>query len=522
MTSTRWAAAAVLVSASCAQPAPPAVAVPAPPPCLPTSVASASPSGLPAADAGAGTSPQAFDAAPWIEDLRQLLAEMASHYANIDSAQRDRHMDLPGLAQSTESRLRAAKTQDEARRAFQSFLRAFGDAHLSIDWDVVPDGAPASDAQNASRPLCDRLGYKKPDAVRDVDFTLAPSFQKATDPDTDDVPGGILRLASGARLGIVQIVLFMEQIHPDLCKAAQRDLALADDAACDEACGDRLELAVADRLTAALERRLAQLRASGAVTIVVDITGNGGGTNWVEPAARVVAPVLLQAPHAAVMRHAHAAAQMRDRLKEVEADLPKASGAQKATLVSGQAALRAALVEAETPCDLGAVWIPGAPAPTCSLIARTSLYQTGIVPYAKPGAFAGLASAETLYGPSRYRYDEAANKLPVLVLVDDRTASSAEWFTALLKDNHAATILGQPTAGAGCGFTDGGIKTTLGRSGARVHIPDCVRLRADSTDEVMGITPDVLLPFAGRDSPSQRAVKAVQGLESAWRDRAHR
>jgi hypothetical protein len=34
----------------------------------------------------------------------------------------------------------------------------------------------------------------------------------------------------------------------------------------------------------------------------------------------------------------------------------------------------------------------------------------------------------------------------------------------------------------------------LPHSGLRVHIPDCVRLRADGSDEISGIAPD--LPFA--------------------------
>jgi Peptidase family S41 len=36
-----------------------------------------------------------FDLQPWLEDLGQLTAEMAAHYANLESSQRERHMDLP-------------------------------------------------------------------------------------------------------------------------------------------------------------------------------------------------------------------------------------------------------------------------------------------------------------------------------------------------------------------------------------------------------------------------------------------
>jgi hypothetical protein len=70
--------------------------------------------------------------------------------------------------------------------------------------------------------------------------------------------------------------------------------------------------------------------------------------------------------------------------------------------------------------------------------------------------------------------------------------------------------------GAGCGFTNGGIPTVLPRSGAHVRIPDCARLRADGTNAVAGVTPDVGLPLLDRDSPFQRATKVVAGLDAAW------
>lgn len=106
---------------------------------------------------------------------------------------------------------------------------------------------------------------------------------------------------------------------------------------------------------------------------------------------------------------------------------------------------------------------------------------------------------------------------PPLVLADGNTASAAEQLTALLVDNHAATVVGAVTVGAGCGFTNGGIAATLPRSGAGLRIPDCSRLRADGSNEARGIVPDVLVPFARRDSLQQLAILAKAGLELAWK-----
>jgi C-terminal processing protease CtpA/Prc len=107
--------------------------------------------------------------------------------------------------------------------------------------------------------------------------------------------------------------------------------------------------------------------------------------------------------------------------------------------------------------------------------------------------------------------------MPLLVVVDRNSWSAAEYFAAVLHDNRAARIVGELTGGAGCGYTNAGISTSLSNSGAVVRMPDCVRLRADGSNEVAGITPDVLVPWAPRDTPFQRASKLAQALETVSR-----
>ena len=144
-----------------------------------------------------------------------------------------------------------------------------------------------------------------------------------------------------------------------------------------------------------------------------------------------------------------------------------------------------------------------------------SICVAPIITYAAPGEFAGRP--DVLYDASRYAYHEGANKLPLVVLVDGGTASAAEDFAETLQDQHAAIIAGSPTMGAGCGFTNGGIPTVLPRSGARVKLPDCARFRADGSNAVAGVAPDLVLPLLDRDSPWQRAAKITAGLDAAWR-----
>jgi C-terminal processing protease CtpA/Prc len=87
-------------------------------------------------------------------------------------------------------------------------------------------------------------------------------------------------------------------------------------------------------------------------------------------------------------------------------------------------------------------------------------------------------------------------------------------FAAMLQDAHAALVIGAPTAGAGCGWTMGQYESSrvLDRSHARVMIPDCARLRADGSNEIDGIQPDVLIGFRRADTARQRAQRLAKAL----------
>jgi len=254
---------------------------------------------------------------------------------------------------------------------------------------------------------------------------------------------------------------------------------------------------------------------------VVDLTSNGGGSDWVDPAARETTPIALKAPRLAFPRHPHWTKDLESRLDDVERDLANATEPRRATLEAAAGALRAAIAETERPCDLRGIW-DGLPSPPCSMLVRAPIFASGVLPYAKVGALSGLDSGEVLFKPSQYRYREGANSLPVVLLVDGNTASAAEFFVSMLKDNGAATVVGSPTAGAGCGYTNGGVPAVLHNTGLKVRIPDCVRLRADGSDEAIGVTPDVLVAFTPHDSPYQRAVKSRDGLLRAWKETTRR
>lgn len=83
------------------------------------------------------------------------------------------------------------------------------------------------------------------------------------------------------------------------------------------------------------------------------------------------------------------------------------------------------------------------------------------------------------------------------------------------QDNHAAVVMGAPTGGAGCGHTNGGTPTTLNNSHAVFELPDCARLRADGSNEVMGIQPDILIGLRSDDGPRRQGIRVAASLKDA-------
>jgi Peptidase family S41 len=452
----------------------------------------------------------AFDAAPWTADFEQIVSEMSAHYANLESAVTDRKMDLPALKRRTEQRLEAATSEAAAKRAIESFLNAFGDGHVRVEWTARSAPSPAA----TPTPVCNRLGYENT-AIGGIQFETLPEFAAVAGDEARFFPGGVLRLDAGRVVGTLRIQLFAETAYLAVCEPQAAALGLAPNAPCDERCEYRVQLAVGDELARLLARRGRALRAAGATELLVDITGNGGGSNWVDAAMRVLAPKPVAAERFGFVRHPHWVSQLQNRLRSVRDELASTTDARQRTLLrAAETPYAKALSEAEQRCDVSGVWTSGA-LPACSMIVKDVLVATGALPYAAPGALVGIRAHDVVFTPSRYQYEQSANSLPLSVVVDYGTGSAAEEFAATLQDDRAARIVGEATGGSGCGYTNGGITATLTHSRAVLKLPDCVRFRSDGTNEVAGVVPDRMVPFGTRDSPYQRARKVVRALAGA-------
>lgn len=474
--------------------------------------------------AGGAARGQEFKTDSWLEDFAQLKREMSAHYANLDWAIEIRGLELKQLSEQTESRLLQARSETEAKKIIESFLDVFGDGHLSVQWaqNKVNNSSPADNAQpNSQIPLCQRLGYQSQNQPSRIAFTRLNDFREINTEDSKYFSIGVLRVAAKSDVGVIKIGIFSEYAFPDLCEQAAAQMSLTKDSPCDEGCEDRVERTAANLLTAALARQIEALKRNKISGLLVDITGNGGGTNWTEPAARTFSAKPLRSPRQQFIRHEHWTKQLKRRLEIIEADARQSAPPNRELLLQGADILRKAIMESQKPCDRGVVWENRKP--DCSIIADApALYPQSVLAFAKPGSLPDKPSSRFLFYPSRYAYSEGVYTGKLMVLVDQGTWSSAEYFAAMLRDNNAAAIIGAPTGGAGCGYTNGGIQTYLKNSGARVKIPDCVRLRADGSNEVEGITPDVIIPWRANDSRYQRVKRVLDALSGQMKREARR
>ncbi|HTN48100.1 MAG TPA: S41 family peptidase [Burkholderiaceae bacterium] len=441
----------------------------------------------------------------WTADFDALLVGLARNYANFEYTLTDRRVDLPGFAAWHRAALTAASSDDERRRAFEQLLRDLRDPHVTIDWyphkgDEGARVCPAAARSNAG------LAFGRLDEYEPLNTNEAQIYS-----------AGLLRRPSAATIGVIRIPIFVEREFQPACKAAARDLGLRTDQPCDESCADKMDRQAAQWLNRALRSTVEALERAGARSLVIDITSNGGGSDWAEVVARMLGGP-LQSAQIAMLKHPAWTAFLASQQKAIEAALPGASPADRRRLESAMQTLRKASAETTSGCDLGTAWTDrdlaqGRRALPCSTLIRTSYFATGPE---RSSAYSGVPTAvdALLFSPARYgEFPTGITSLPLTVMIDRETHSAAEQFAALLRDNGRAIVVGEPSAGAACGtFTDTGTAFVLPSSGARVAVPDCVRLRADGSNERRGIVPDRWVPWAPSDSAYQRARKAADSL----------
>jgi len=442
----------------------------------------------------------AYDPAPWIQDARQIRVALDTRYPNIEWLKVDRGLNLDSSFQALEGGLEKASSEAESRALMDKALASLADGHVRIDWtkaalvsgDIRPgDGLPCADLRpQRTRP---------PAASGLPGWTALDSGEGAR-----EFPGGLVTI-DGRKIGVVQIVLFMADRA--VCDAAVAELKLPMDKPCDGGCAQRLDAAVYQILTDRFGARLQAMKVAGAEVLMIDLTGNGGGREWAEVALRMVTPVRVKSGPVHHVRSPQAASQLDSLAEDIENNISQERGATRADLLRQAADLRARAAEARRPCD------PAADR-SCPLLIDAG-YSSGVWASADPAALADKPWGQSVFQPAKWTWREGVWSGPLMVLVDGKSASASEEFAAVLQDNKAAVIVGAPTLGAGCGHATDVGPLTLKNSGGRLFLPDCLRLRADGSNEIGGVEPDILVGFRVTDGPALKARRLAARLPEA-------
>jgi hypothetical protein len=446
----------------------------------------------------------AYDPAPWLQDLTQIEDALATKYANLEWLVFEHETDLTQLFDDTGKRISSATNATEARAALDRMMRRIGDGHVGIRWPTQTSSIRQSPYADCAALGYDAHMYGESVAVRMPDYQPLRSAKSAA------FPAGTIEVGRHM-VGVVQIGIFAPQGIPSLCGAALAALKIKPADPCDEACSERIEIWAANQMSTDLAAQIRAVKFAGADTLLIDIANNGGGTEWAEAAARVVTDVPLRSERLGFVRGQHWA----QNFAALEADVRRAAADAEngdRTYLTGLADdLKARRREAETHCDSKPYW--RGERPSCQLLG-SGWYATGLLP-SDSAKLRGKTWASLVFSPAKFNYAPALWRGPVIVLINQYTGSAATEFAAVLQDNHAAIILGTPSISGGCGHTNGGTPTTLKNSGGVFDVPDCARFRADGSNEVMGIQPDVLVGLTPGDGPHRQGVRVKAKLAEA-------
>jgi len=464
----------------------------------------------------------AFDRQAWLQDFAFLKTELERSYANLAwFAAADSGNDLPALERRTRRALQTAESDADAKSAILGFVAGFHDGHLQPLPVLQPAKAavvvlkPALNTMTA-RDACAALGYAP---QRSVAFSLPFEALQGTSLESDGVTrlfrAGTVTSGSGTRLGIVRIPRFRPQDAPPAsCVQAWKELQAANRSVDVDAVRDR----VADAWFATLAAQLQSFRKNSVAAVIVDVGGNTGGNDSGDWAARLFTAREVHSARLLIAAAPSAAGYFDEQLDLLKGALqshPKADADVRASLQEASAEFERLKADvAKRTCDLSWVWrTQRAWDPSgCSRLVAAG-FASGARDYLAAAASRDKQVATSLYWPAAVDAWRGAWSGPVYVLIDDKTASSAEMFGAVMQDNHIAKTVGTASEGDGCGFMQEAEPIELPHSHLRLRVPNCVRLRADGSNEVAGIQPDLpVLPTQGEDARA-RAARLLQLID---------
>ena len=459
-----------------------------------------------------------FDRAAWLGDYSQLKTIMETHYANLawfGSPQGG--VDIPRLDRRTLEALKSAQSDDEARQAITDFVTAFKGGHFQISGPMATVAIKPVDVKRKpfdpsdTAAACAGLGYvPRAPITFSLPVETLPNFALVSDGLTSPYRAGIATAANGTKIGFVHVQNFLERAFPATCTVAL-DKLKAKGGKID---ADAVEDAADDEWFAALAELIKTFKAQGVTVLLIDVGNNSGGDDDGDLFARLLTDKAVRSAPLRVVAGPEGRAYLSDERSKLDGQIKTApAGEGHDALVKARDFFARAEAQADKPCDMSWVWKErhSWTGQGCTRLVDAG-YACGFLATLPKGAYGNQSTALRLSLPSRADDQWGMWTGPLYVLTDHNSFSSAEMFAAVVQDNHIGKTVGQTTGGDGCGFMSDDVAFVLDHSKLRLRIPDCMRLRADGSNEVTGIRPDIpVLPTDGEDT-RQRATRLIEAV----------
>ncbi|MEL7481207.1 MAG: S41 family peptidase [Pseudomonadota bacterium] len=463
---------------------------------------------------------------PWLADYRKATEFLAENYANLDWAAERQELDLEALTATTEEALKAAATGADRQAVLQDFIESFGDPHLLLgpienrkDSHRSEDYL-ALDPSQTAEVVCADIGFSIDNQPVRLDFGLDALTEGSEGPHFDafddlenSFGAGILTVAE-KRFGYIRIPSFVTQRYPNACHVAWQTLVdnQGTTALNKRRIRDLINTDIPNQLLSDFAEHLQSFHDLQADTVLIDLTDNGGGTDWVDPLARLVGGAQLTCPLQRVPRSDAWSSMFRSMRRDVRRDLNRArtlSPSQQSILQDAIARLDVLIDETDDRCTDDQLSL----ARNCNRLTDAPFYACGVFG-ASPGQdMTELDSRNSLFKADGYELPIAPQIPRPILIVDGHTASASEIFVAMLRDDDRALVIGSKTYGAGCGYVGEDSYVTLENFQLELWAPNCQRLRADGRNEADGIAPDVSIDWAPYDAPIARLTQLLAVLK---------
>jgi hypothetical protein len=230
--------------------------------------------------AAATPAPAPFDRAAWNADFGRIKIGLAQGYANLDWQVERRGFNLARADQQIAAMLDKAHSDVEAVVILYRLVDAFDDPHLRLLPGPPPDSAALLPRQSSmddpikSADTCSEYSDRK--AATSLPYAKAPEWRELS---PGPFPAGTI-----GHVGIIRIPSFDEQHYLSVCKAIARP----------GLDGQELRLATRAELNRRLTALIGEVRGRGINKLAIDISGNGGGSEWSSEAAAMFASGTLK------------------------------------------------------------------------------------------------------------------------------------------------------------------------------------------------------------------------------------